>query len=1213
MLSTRSTVFSAFTIIACCCGVANLVLFGTNHFFYGSGGNHQMASSESGERAAGAGRKLAVVVPMYDGDVDESFDAMRLWPTNCSPLNVRYTDLVIYSAEPVNEHALLSKVPTAASMCFRRTKVVSAGLTAEENVYPRGPSSQFYKLFLDPEVSKEFELYDALAIIESDVAVTHETSFERLYKAAFTTEEPFWMKGSTLDGAEFHETAMVQEMWHIIGHLNGNAIYNNKAPAFAEFVNFTLHRWEYDLPYDVALWATIADFPYTWPLWQRFASNFVVTNLISNVGFYDVSEAEMMAAVTTDTLFVHGSNSRGGSVWNTGVKAGFSQGHATIARCTTSCGTRRLKRLPAGMSTTCDDTCWADEKDEASRFDNHLCGDSTLFGDQCRLCYTDRATALRADRELAQQYKVTTVANTSTGKRYEGGGSESIRKHVIMCDTKRPPEALECTPECAKKTDTVCDQRCGTNHFQDLHCNWRALGKTCRFCFTEHVPARIADEIASARGSRVIMCNTHEPPVIGSSARSILTGETVENESSSSSSDDEVFLAAELRDATGDDPRELLFTKDIARGEICVFVPGYLEYLAETNHTVNSVLGFMPGVRVSIATGIIDFHVYNRTVGQRTGVHVWNSSYVDFAALQADRACGNGTKLIYYMSPGQVLSREFTSKDTHSARGDLLVSYTEVDKLETSNALRATISTLILGFNAPSFTYGTDLILPADTNAELRKVLLSASSPLADGAVRSPLPLKNQEAPPTEDNEEKEQTLLRDYVVATASIHQLHTRVYVPELLAALSYSRNTEGVVFHNPTQWTHHHFFEEKSIWDIPLVKPHFSCALDIKPSLQGLDVAEKIRKWLDSFRHGARCERGFVKMHKKHLNTKPNWEFGPLMSPDPTENERTKLERMPSLKGYNISVMFRTFVGDAVLFNVTLPTVSRYFPDAKEIVVVVEESDGKLFEKIIKPHQKAAPFAIRLVTEPNIMDGHIQQKYSKLRADLYCEGDFVLHLDSDVVLFEPLTYDHIFHWGKPVLPFRRYREEVVAGQQLSACWRKGTSFAVGEDVVHEFSIFNTHVYPRKMYPAIRGFMEQRHGMPFEEFMASRRGKCMSVKTLATWTLEEQTLLLSDFNLMGAYLWYHMHDEMHWMATDPYDMQVDEWRRDVTRYAWVCQANGRHVPEDKPGEEQYIDGFLSVSDFSECVSFKLFWKRNIMKNPETREPNPPRFQEEY
>lgn len=33
--------------------------------------------------------------------------------------------------------------------------------------------------------------------------------------------------------------------------------------------------------YDVALWAAIADFPYTWPLWQRYSSKFVVTNLVS--------------------------------------------------------------------------------------------------------------------------------------------------------------------------------------------------------------------------------------------------------------------------------------------------------------------------------------------------------------------------------------------------------------------------------------------------------------------------------------------------------------------------------------------------------------------------------------------------------------------------------------------------------------------------------------------------------------------------------------------------------------------------------------------------------------------------------------------------------------------------------------------------------------------------------------------------------------------
>ena len=57
-------------------------------------------------------------------------------------------------------------------------------------MYPRGPSSQFYKIFLDPEVSKEFELYDAVAIVESDVAIAHETSFERLYKVGLIVTCP---------------------------------------------------------------------------------------------------------------------------------------------------------------------------------------------------------------------------------------------------------------------------------------------------------------------------------------------------------------------------------------------------------------------------------------------------------------------------------------------------------------------------------------------------------------------------------------------------------------------------------------------------------------------------------------------------------------------------------------------------------------------------------------------------------------------------------------------------------------------------------------------------------------------------------------------------------------------------------------------------------------------------------------------------------------
>ncbi|CAM9278960.1 unnamed protein product, partial [Ectocarpus sp. 12 AP-2014] len=87
---------------------------------------------------------------------------------------------------------------------------------------------------------------------------------------------------------------------------------------------------------------------------------------------------------------------------------------------------------------------------------------------------------------------------------------------------------------------------------------------------------------------------------------------------------------------------------------------------------------------------------------------------------------------------------------------------------------------------------------------------------------------------------------------------------------------------------------------------------------------------------------------------------------------------------------------------------------------------------------------------------MDGMVQQTYSKLRADLYANGEHVLHLDSDAVVFEDVTYAHMFHLGKPVLPFRRYGKNGGGeGMMSTICWQRGTSVAIGEDVIHEFSI--------------------------------------------------------------------------------------------------------------------------------------------------------------
>ncbi|CAN0454983.1 unnamed protein product, partial [Ectocarpus sp. 12 AP-2014] len=86
--------------------------------------------------------------------------------------------------------------------------------------------------------------------------------------------------------------------------------------------------------------------------------------------------------------------------------------------------------------------------------------------------------------------------------------------------------------------------------------------------------------------------------------------------------------------------------------------------------TVKSILQFMPGMRVAIAAEAEGLDAYERSVGDLPGVTVSGTQNPATASLFADQYCGAGTSLILYVKPGSVLSRPFTSKDTHSPRGD---------------------------------------------------------------------------------------------------------------------------------------------------------------------------------------------------------------------------------------------------------------------------------------------------------------------------------------------------------------------------------------------------------------------------------------------------------------------------------------------------------------------------------------------------------------
>ncbi|CAN0469445.1 unnamed protein product, partial [Laminaria digitata] len=79
------------------------------------------------------GERLAVVVPVWSGDVDRALDSVSRWPTACSAVTLSNVDLIMYKAEGDEEssEALLPVLERTAGRCFSETKIVYAHLREE--------------------------------------------------------------------------------------------------------------------------------------------------------------------------------------------------------------------------------------------------------------------------------------------------------------------------------------------------------------------------------------------------------------------------------------------------------------------------------------------------------------------------------------------------------------------------------------------------------------------------------------------------------------------------------------------------------------------------------------------------------------------------------------------------------------------------------------------------------------------------------------------------------------------------------------------------------------------------------------------------------------------------------------------------------------------------------------------------------------------------
>jgi hypothetical protein len=313
-----------------------------------------------------------------------------------------------------------------------------------------------------------------------------------------------------------------------------------------------------------------------------------------------------------------------------------------------------------------------------------------------------------------------------------------------------------------------------------------------------------------------------------------------------------------------------------------------------------------------------------------------------------------------------------------------------------------------------------------------------------------------------------------------------------------------------------------------------------------------------------HGKNTSAGIVKYKRKFVEGVPvekktiNWDGSVDLQDD-------------------ICVMIRSWRGDIPYVRVAIKSIHAHMPNARDIVMVVPDEDYATFQAQQRANNISK--AVRLIREPRLIaDDHVQQKYSKLMADTYCESKFIFHLDSDVVFMRKVYRKDLFFMGRPLLEYDRYENLPSTAMQ----WKLGTSFAVGAPVEHEFSRANNHMYPRAVYSAARKHIETRFGKSLPEFLATRVGRlgCPECVKDNVTALEQ---VFSDFNYIGAYLWFHMHDAMWWMPLDAKEGQGLYMRPIISPF--VCQGNAR-LAEVFGKVDEDIETLTTAMNTGDCSS---------------------------
>jgi hypothetical protein len=177
--------------------------------------------------------------------------------------------------------------------------------------------------------------------------------------------------------------------------------------------------------------------------------------------------------------------------------------------------------------------------------------------------------------------------------------------------------------------------------------------------------------------------------------------------------------------------------------------------------------------------------------------------------------------------------------------------------------------------------------------------------------------------------------------------------------------------------------------------------------------------------------------------------------------------------------ISIFIRTYSRDIKWLRYCLESIHKNLIGWSEIIIVIPIGQEPLLSHLTE--EKVYTCKIQ-------KDDYLFQQVTKLNAHLYCKGDYILYVDSDVIFKHNADVRDYFHNNKPVILKANYNS--VGG---AICWKKPTEKLFKENIDFEYmrrapQLFNRSTLEmiNDSFPDLENYIMSQPYRQFSEFNA-------------------------------------------------------------------------------------------------------------------------------